>query len=353
MPLDVSVDGVRYVEGVDITPEQLLHALARGAKVTTSQPPPSSFAAAYERAAAQGAREIVSVHLSGEMSGTVRSARTAATVSPVPVRVVDSRTAALGLGFAALAAARCARTPLDVTRLGDPRVVRDVREGASVRDVRPVAGGTTARGAVADDDGGGDDPASLTSGEGGGRASAGDHGARAAAFGDGVRRWVARAVAGRAHRGTHAEPVWPDADDVAAAALAGAESSRVWFLVDSLEHLRRGGRLGTAAAAIGTVLGLRPILSVQDGRLVVAEKVRTRRAARERLEQLALADLAGRTSARVGVHHVGPSDVAEQVAQRIAAQADVPLPELLVADAGAVLAAHVGPGLLAVVVTDA
>lgn len=290
MPLDVSIDGARYAEGVDVTPDQLLHALERGAKVTTSQPPPSAFAAAYERAAAAGAHEIVSVHLSGEMSGTVRSARTAATVSPVPVRVVDSRTAALGLGFAALAAAERARTPLD----GAPDT---------------------------------DEP---------------DEG-----LGGAVRRWMTRAV----HRGGP-EPLWADATQVAAVASASAESSHVWFLVDSLEHLRRGGRLGTAAAALGTVLGLRPILAVQDGRLAVCEKVRTRRAARDRLEQLALADLGARGPARVAVHHVGPPDAAEELAARLAAAADVPTADVLVADAGAVLAAHVGPGLLAVVVTD-
>ena len=292
VPLDVSIDGVRYSEGVDVTPDQLLHALERGAKVTTSQPPPSAFAAAYERAAAAGAHEIVSVHLSGEMSGTVRSARTAATVSPVPVRVVDTRTAALGLGFAALAAARHAGTPED-----------EVEQGT--------------------------DPA-------------GDNRGRA------VRRWVSRAV----HR-NGPEPVWPDADQVAQVASAAAGSSRVWFLVDSLEHLRRGGRLGTAAAALGTVLGLRPILSVQDGRLVVGEKVRTRRGARERLEQVALADLVARGPARIGVHHVGPSGTADELAERLAGAAGTTAVEVLVADAGAVLAAHVGPGLLAVVVTDA
>ncbi|ADG75124.1 degV family protein [Cellulomonas flavigena DSM 20109] len=290
MPLDVSIDGARYSEGVDVTPEQLLHALERGAKVTTSQPPPSAFAAAYERAAEAGAHEIVSVHLSGEVSGTVRSARTAATVSPVPVRVVDSRTAALGLGFAALAAARCAGTPLE-----RPPVTDEPDDGV----------------------------------------------------GGAVRRWVTR----RVHRGGPA-PVWPDAAEVAHVAASVAESARVWFLVDSLEHLRRGGRLGTAAAALGTVLGLRPILAVQDGRLVVSEKVRTRRAARERLEQLALVELAERPGARVAVHHVGPSDVAEEVAAHVAAGAGVPLEDVLVADAGAVLAAHVGPGLLAVVVSD-
>lgn len=292
VPLDVSIDGARYAEGVDVTPEQLLHALERGAKVTTSQPPPSAFAAAYERAAAAGAHEIVSVHLSGDMSGTVRSARTAATVSPVPVRVVDSRTAALGLGFAALAAVRYAGTPLDAPQVEAP----------------------------GPDDG----------------------------VGGAVRRWMTRAV----QRGGPT-PAWPDAAQVAQVAATTAESSRVWFLVDSLEHLRRGGRLGTAAAALGTVLGLRPLLSVQDGRLVVCEKVRTRRAARERLEQVALAELAGRASAHVAVHHVGPSMVADELAENLARAAGPTVADVLVADAGAVLAAHVGPGLLAVVVSDA
>lgn len=274
-----------------MTPDQLLRALERGAKVTTSQPPPSAFAAAYEQAAAAGAHEIVSVHLSGEMSGTVRSARTAATVSPVPVRVVDSRTAALGLGFAALAAAQHARSPLA------------------------------------------DAPTELTEPDDG--------------LGGTVRRWVRTAV----HRGTPV-PTWPDAAQVAQVAAEAAESNRVWFLVDSLEHLRRGGRLGAAAAALGTVLGLRPILAVQDGRLVVCEKVRTRRVARERLEQLALADLGERASPRIAVHHVGPSDVAEDVATHLALATGVARSDVLVADAGAVLAAHVGPGLLAVVVGD-
>lgn len=296
VPLEVSVDGARHAEGVDVTPDQLLHALERGARVTTSQPPPSAFAAAYERAAAAGAHEIVSVHLSGEMSGTVRSARTAATVSPVPVRVVDSRGAALGLGFAALAAARRAASPLTTS---------DAGEGAG--DARPV-----------------------------GRAAA-------------VRRWLARA----ARREGEAEPTWPDAEQVAAAATVAAQSARVWFLVDSLDHLRRGGRLGAGAAALGTVLGLRPLLSLQDGRLVVAEKVRTRRAARERLEHLALAEIAARAGARVGVHHVGPPDAADALARRLADAAGSHVVETLVADAGAVLAAHAGPGLLAVVVADA
>ncbi len=286
MPLDVTIDGARHVEGIDVTPAQLLRALERGARVTTSQPPPSAFAAAYERAAAAGAREIVSVHLSGEMSGTVRSARTAATVSPVPVRVVDSGTVALGLGFAALAAARCA--------------------GAPVPDAAP----------------------------------------------DDARARRRRPVGGRPGRRRGPAPVWPDVTRVAEVAAATAAGTRTWFLVESLEHLRRGGRLSAPAAALGTVLGLRPLLAVQDGRVVVADKVRTRRAARERIEQVAAADVAGRGAVRIGVHHAGDVGPAQDLAGRLADGAHEAV-EVVVAGAGAVLGAHAGPGLLAVVVADA
>src|SRR4051812_32954155 len=104
VPLDVLVDGERFAEGVDLTSARLASVLRAGARVTTSQPPPAAFAAAYREAVERGAREIVSVHLSGELSGTVRAAELAAMAAPVPVHVVDSRTVVMGLGFAVLAA---------------------------------------------------------------------------------------------------------------------------------------------------------------------------------------------------------------------------------------------------------
>lgn len=281
VPLRVVVDGEEHRED-DLGGDALAEALAGGARVTTSQPPPSAFAAAYEDLAAAGATHVVSVHLAGGLSGTADSARTAATVSPVPVHVVDSGTVGLGLGYAVLAAARVAR---------------------------PAPATEVARGAWA--------------------------------------RWRAALA-----RPGVALPA-PDPAAVVAAARATAASARVWFLVDSLEHLRRGGRLGAPAAALGTVLGLRPLLTVRDGRLVVAEKVRTRRAARERLEQVALDDAATRGAVRVGIHHVGPADAAHELAARLSATLGAQAVEVHVTDAGAVLAAHVGPGTLAVVLTDA
>jgi len=271
VPLDVVVEGRRHVEGVDLGPRELLAALARGARVSTSQPSPAAFAAAYRRAAAAGAREVVSVHLSGELSGTVTAARLAAGSAPLPVRVVDSRTVGMALGFAVLAGARAAVPP----------------------------------------------PAPR-------------------------RRWPWSTPA--------PEPL--DGGEVAARVHAAAATSRVWFLVDSLEHLRRGGRLSTAAAAMGTVLGLRPLLTVESGRIVVAEKVRTRRAARDRLEALAAADVAGRPGGgRVAVHHLEQPEVAGEIVSRLAGLPGVV--EAVACDAGAVLGAHVGPGVLAVVVADA
>lgn len=277
VPLEVAIGDLRFREGVDLTTSDLLAALTAGTPVTTSQPPPAAFARAYARAAERGAREIVSVHLSGELSGTVRGAQLAAAEAPVPVHVVDSRSVAMGLGFAALAAAEAAapvRSPGDASAPG----------GRS-----PAAGGPP-----------GPDPA--------------------------------------------------DGASVAERARAMAASAAALFLVDSLDHLRRGGRISAGAAAVGTLLGMRPMLGVRDGRVEVAAKVRTRRAARERLVELALAEVPGRTSPRVAVHHLGQAQVAEALAAEVSGRCGLPAEDVSVSELSAVVGAHAGPGLLGIVV---
>ena len=127
----------------------------------------------------------------------------------------------------------------------------------------------------------------------------------------------------------------------------------MWFLVDSLEHLRRGGRLSAPAAALGTVLGLRPLLTVSDGKVVVAEKIRTRRAARARLEAVAVAAARAHDRVRLAIHHLGEPEAAAEIGARISAAVGPGVCEVVVTEAGAVLGAHVGPGLLAVVVAPA
>ncbi|GLW21471.1 DegV family protein [Microbispora triticiradicis] len=238
----------------DVTPFDaglLAHALQGRSPIVTSRPSPERFAEAYERAAAAGATEIVSVHLSGALSGTVDSARLAAREAPVPVQVVDSRSIAMGLGFAVLAAARAAGA------------------GAPAAEVAAVASG------------------------------------RAAA-------------------------------------------SETVFYVDTLEYLRRGGRIGRVANLLGSALSIKPLLRLADGEITVLEKVRTASRALARLEDLVVEE-AGERPVDVAVQHLMAAERAEALMKGLTAR----LPRLVrmwVVEIGPVLGAHTGPGVLGVTI---
>ena len=110
VPLQVVLGGRSGAEGSEVTPADVATALADWVPVSTSRPTPAEFAAVYRSALSAGAAGVVSLHLSRELSGTWDSARMAAEeVGSDAVRVVDSRSAAMGLGFAVLAAAQAAR----------------------------------------------------------------------------------------------------------------------------------------------------------------------------------------------------------------------------------------------------
>jgi DegV family protein with EDD domain len=96
-----------------VTIADVERALRGGERVGTASPAPERFAAAYAAAAAGGAEAVVSIHLSGGLSGTVNSAALAAASAPVPVRVVDSQSIGMGLGLAVLTAAAAARAGHD------------------------------------------------------------------------------------------------------------------------------------------------------------------------------------------------------------------------------------------------
>lgn len=101
VPFTVTVDGVPYAEGVDLDADRFWAFFDAGTtpEVSTSQPSPGRFAAAYEAVAARGADEILSVHIGSALSGTVNSARLAAAGAPVPVRIVDTGTASFGVAL--------------------------------------------------------------------------------------------------------------------------------------------------------------------------------------------------------------------------------------------------------------
>ena len=256
VPLQVVIGATSYDEGVvdGATPEMLAEALRAWTPVSTSRPNPDEMLEVYERLAIDGATEIVSVHLSGELSGTFESAQLAARKASVPVLTVDSRQVGMGTGFAVLSA-------------------------AEVRD------------------------------QGG------------------------------------------DAAAIAAAARRRVSLTTSLFYVDTLEYLRRGGRMGAAAALVGSALAVKPILRIEDGRVAPYERVRTAGKALNRLEELAV-DAAGSAPVDVAVAHLASPDrgatLAERLGERLAAGLEgrpVHLGEI-----GAVLGAHVGPGMVAVVV---
>lgn len=254
VPLQVVMDGRSLTEGVEVSSREVAEALLARRPVTTSRPSPTTLAETYR---ATGARQVVSVHLSGDLSGTVAAATVAArevAADGIQVTVVDSRSLGLGLGFAALEAARRARA-----------------------------------GAPADE--------------------------------------VARAAARRAH------------------------ASSLVLYVDTLEYLRRGGRISATAATLGSALAVKPLLHLADGRIEPLERVRTASRALARLEELVVAE-AGERVVDVGVQHLAAADRAEDLAERLRSRLPG-LRSLYVGEVGAVVGAHVGPGMLGVVLAPA
>lgn len=110
VPLKVIFDGRTFMDGAEITPAQFYEKLRAASELpTTSQPSTGDFVEVYSRLGEE-ADAIVSIHLSEHLSGTVKSALAAQQlVNHVPIEVIDSRSASLGLGFVVMAAARAAR----------------------------------------------------------------------------------------------------------------------------------------------------------------------------------------------------------------------------------------------------
>lgn len=123
VPLSVIVEGAAFLEGGEGS-DAIVAALRRGIPATTSKPTPEAFLAAYERAERRGCTGVVSVHLSAKMSGTYESALVAAARASIPVRVVDTRMMAMGVGFAALTAAHAADEGLDLDDVADAAMLR-------------------------------------------------------------------------------------------------------------------------------------------------------------------------------------------------------------------------------------
>lgn len=139
-----------------------------------------------------------------------------------------------------------------------------------------------------------------------------------------------------------------DLADVYERAVSVAASARTLLVVDRLDHLRRGGRIGTATALLGTALAMKPVLHLVEGKLVLREKTRTMTKAMAKLVD-GVVDAAG-PGALIAVHHRDAPERARTLTEQIADR----LPdvgEITVSELDAVLGAHVGPGAVGVVVS--
>jgi DegV family protein with EDD domain len=245
VPLHILIDGDDLRDGVDDIPDDVykLHA-------TTAAATPAELANVYQEALGDSDGDgVVAVHISSALSGTYGNAeRTAADLDPA-VRVVDSRSTAMGTGFSVLAAARAA-----------------------------AAGG--------------------------------------------------------------------DLDTVTAAASSAVARSHAFMVVHRLDNLRRSGRIGGATAWLGTALALKPLLRIEDGKLVLAQRVRTvSNATAAMIDRVC--EIVGDGSAALAVHHVANPDGADQVAAALARRLPACEPAI-VTPLGPVLALHVGEGAVAV-----
>jgi DegV family protein with EDD domain len=123
------------------------------------------------------------------------------------------------------------------------------------------------------------------------------------------------------------------------------EQTGVMFVVETLEYLRRGGRIGGAQAMLGTILNVKPLLEMQDGKIEAVEKIRTKRKALERMLDLIENKIAGRTPIRLATVHANAE--AEALALLETARQRFNPVESLVSPLSPVIGTHAGPGTVA------
>ena len=148
--------------------------------------------------------------------------------------------------------------------------------------------------------------------------------------------FIALSAARAARRGASLEEVKQVAEAV-------REHNQVYFAVETLEFLHRGGRIGGASRFLGTALGLKPILYLNDGKVEALEKVRTSKKAHARLISILEEQLEGKSPVNmIGVVKAAADEAADKLMAQIKDRFTPD--ELMVADLSPVIGTHIGPG---------
>ncbi|HYK72912.1 MAG TPA: DegV family protein [Pseudoneobacillus sp.] len=220
VPLTITIDGQAFTDRVDITPIEFLEKMQSADELPkTSQPSTGVFLEVYDRLFEEG-YEIISIHMTGGMSGTVRSAESAAQMAKGKVTVVDSRYISKALSFQVLEAAE-----LVVKGVGVQEIVEHLQ---------------------------------------------------------------------------HVQ-----------------QQSRLYIMVDTLENLVKGGRIGKGRALIGSLLNIKPIASLEGGEYSPVGKVRSHSQVLKYLMKQFAEDIKGKTVKRVGIAHAEAQNLAAKLKDEI------------------------------------
>jgi DegV family protein with EDD domain len=251
IPQIVNWDGESLLDGIDLVSGAFYERLASSPTLpTTSQPSAGEFLEFFKNVAEE-AESIVAVLISDELSGTLDSARTAASMMPdYSIEIVDSRSASMGLGLMALATAEA------------------VQQGMNNKEAAEVA----------------------------------------------------RAMV-------------PD--------------MRIIFVVDTLEYLHKGGRIGGARRLIGSMLSMKPLLHLVDGRIEPLVNVRTKKKAIAHLLNVVREDTSGLSSIQAAVINAVSPQEGQEIYDAVAA--DIKPEKLIKAELSPVIGTHVGPGTVGIV----
>jgi DegV family protein with EDD domain len=220
VPLSISIDGETYLDRVDLSPLSFLEKMKASKELPkSSQPSAGTFVELYDELGKDGSK-VLSIHMTGGMSGTVRSAESAAEMSSSDVAVVDSRFISKGLAFQVIEAAKLAK------------------EGKPLEEILKTV--------------------------------------------ETIR-----------------------------------QNTNLFVVVDTLENLAKGGRIGKGRAMIGSLLNIKPIASLEGGEYTPVAKVRSHSQVVKYLTTQFLDDVKGKTIRGVGLVHADGLQLAQNLKAKI------------------------------------
>ncbi|TYS18841.1 DegV family protein [Rossellomorea vietnamensis] len=247
VPLSISIEGENFLDRVDITPKEFMEKMKQSNELPkSSQPPAGEFVKLYDKLGSDGST-VLSIHMTGNMSGTVRSAESAAEMSSANVKVVDSRFISKALAFQVIEAAKMAE------------------DGKSLENILERL--------------------------------------------DQIRN-----------------------------------ETNLFVVVDTLENLVKGGRIGKGRALIGSLLNIKPIASLAGGEYTPVAKVRSHSQVVKYLSAQFVEDVKGKTIRGVGLVHADGLDLAQKLKSRITELTGYEAIEI--EDTTPIISTHTGPGAI-------